>query len=203
MSSDIMSISRLRMATDGRGITTLVAFYGCPLNCKYCINRQCHKNVPRGDYTAEELVKVLKKDELYYLMTDGGVTFGGGEPLLQSEFIHILCNMMNKRWRRVVETSLYVPWENIEILLNDIDYWYIDIKDLRPEGYKKYTGKDNQIVIVNLIHLLSTIDSRKVCIRIPYIPKFNTYEDVKAEKEYILEKICSTVDVECFDYIRC
>ena len=94
MIGDIMSISRLRMGTDGKGVSTLVAFFGCPLHCKYCINDFCHKkkgcdeSVPRGAYTPEQLIKILRKDELYYRMSGGGVTFGGGEPLLQSLFIH-------------------------------------------------------------------------------------------------------------------
>ena len=94
MIGDIMSVSRLRMATDGQGVSTLVAFFDCPLECKYCINNSCHdtnngfSGVPRAAYKPKELLEVLKKDEIYYLMTGGGVVFGGGEPLLQSAFIH-------------------------------------------------------------------------------------------------------------------
>ena len=87
--SDIMAISRLRMGTDGKGVRTLVGFYGCPLNCKYCANHYCHQSeTVRADYTPEELLEVLSIDEPYFLMTGGGVTFGGGEPLLQAGFIH-------------------------------------------------------------------------------------------------------------------
>ena len=90
MIGDIMSVSRLRMATDGQGVSTLVAFFDCPLECKYCINNSCHdtnnvfSSAPRAVYKPKELLEVLKKDEIYYLMTGGGVVFGGGEPLLQS-----------------------------------------------------------------------------------------------------------------------
>ena len=67
MIGDIMSISRLRMATDGQGVSTLVAFFGCPLKCKYCINNFCHEDqrrflgTPRAAYTPKELVEVLKR----------------------------------------------------------------------------------------------------------------------------------------------
>ena len=203
MNRDIMSISRLRMATDGKGITTLVGFYGCPLDCKYCLNRQCHGETVRGDYTAEELISVLAKDESYYLMTGGGVTFGGGEPLLQSKFIHEVCGLMNKEWNRIIETSLYVPWENIELLLEDIDYWYVDIKDVRPEIYKEYTGGDNRLVLDNLKRLVEAVDAHKVCVRIPFIPGFNTQESTTQALAYVMENISAMVDVEVFDYIRC
>lgn len=75
MYSDIMRISRLRMASDGTGVSTLVAFWGFPLHCKYCINDQCHDRgneypeVERAAYTPQELVEILSKDDLYYKMT--------------------------------------------------------------------------------------------------------------------------------------
>ena len=77
MYSDIMRISRLRMASDGIGVSTLVAFWGCPLHCKYCINDQCHDRgyeypeVERAAYTPQELVVILRKEDLYYKMTGG------------------------------------------------------------------------------------------------------------------------------------
>ena len=201
--SDIMSISRLRMGTDGKGVTTLVGFYGCPLKCKYCINKQCHENVVRADYTPKELIEVLKKDEIYYLMTGGGVTFGGGEPLLQAEYIHEVCSIMNKSWRKTVETSLNVPWKNIKMLVDDIDCWYIDIKDLRNDIYEKYTGNKNRVVLKNLKRLVKKVEPEKICIRIPHIPDFNTMKDVIEEMEYVTNKISEFVEIEIFEYIRC
>ena len=67
MIGDIMSVSRLRMATDGQGVSTLVAFFDCPLKCKYCINNSCHEDkgfsqTPRAAYKTEELLDLLKKD---------------------------------------------------------------------------------------------------------------------------------------------
>lgn len=130
--SDIVSISRLRFGTDGQGITTLVGFYDCPLRCKYCINEQCHNMyTTRAYYYAEELIAKLSVDDAYFLMTGGGVTFGGGEPLLQADFIHELCMEMPAKWRCTMETSLYSPWENInqnieidqlEYIINPFDY---------------------------------------------------------------------------------
>ena len=69
MTGDIMSVSRLRMATDGKGISTLIAFYGCPLRCEYCIN-ECNKEerlalgTPRALYEPEELAELLRKDAI-------------------------------------------------------------------------------------------------------------------------------------------
>lgn len=202
--SDIMTISRHRMGTDGEGVTTLVGFYGCPLNCKYCANNYCHQSeTVRANYTPEELLKVLSIDEPYFLMSGGGVTFGGGEPLVQAEFIHDLCKMMNPKWRRTIETSLYAPWENIALLINDIDYWYVDIKDINKNIYKNYTGLDNEIVIENLKKLVEEIPEEMICVRVPLIPGFNTSKSQQEEVDYIRNHIAPNVEIDVFEYIRC
>ena len=96
----ILGIDRLRMGTDGKGITSLVTFYGCPLYCKYCLNPQCHNNLADVPYrNPQEVYDAVSVDELYYLATGGGVTFGGGEPLLFYEFIYDLVAIMPKEWK--------------------------------------------------------------------------------------------------------
>lgn len=204
MTGDIMSVSRLRMATDGRGVSTLVAFFDCPLSCKYCINNCCHEGgsvfsgVPRAAYNPEELLEVLKKDEIYYLMTGGGVVFGGGEPLLQSDFIHEVCRLIDSAWAKRMETSLNVPWQNVEPLLNDIDEWIIDIKDMDRIIYKEYTGADNEKVIQNIFWLRDCVPAERLHIRVPNIPGYNTKEDVKKSADWIKDIL--GVEPEIFDY---
>ena len=86
--SGIFSISRFRMATDGPGISTLIGFSGCPLNCQYCPNPICHTDRSQcPDYSARELIDFVRRDELYMRMTGGGIVFGGGEPLGQEYFV--------------------------------------------------------------------------------------------------------------------
>ena len=83
-----MSINRHRITTDGDGITTLVTFYGCPLRCKYCLNPVCFApDTPRTDLTPDELYRMVMIDDLYFIASGGGVTFGGGEPLLNADFL--------------------------------------------------------------------------------------------------------------------
>ena len=206
MIGDIMTVSRLRMGTDGKGVTTLVTFYDCPLKCKYCINDFCHgtgfiiDEPPRFAYTSQELVKVLRKDELYYLMSGGGVTFGGGEPLLQSAFIHEVCQLADPKWNMRIETSLNVPWRNVEPLINDIDEWIIDIKDINDDIYYKYTGMSNDQVIDNIFRLADCIEKSRFHIRIPRIPGFNKKKDVDESVKWIKELL--EVEPEVFDYMR-
>lgn len=177
--SEIMGISRLRMGTDGNGISTLVAFYGCPLSCRYCLNPQCNEEkTRRTNITPEHLVEILSVDQIYFKSTGGGVVFGGGEPLLQSEYIKEVCQKIANRWEKRVETSLNVSWDKIEILIPYIDQWIIDIKDSHQDIYHKYTGKNGDIVYANVENLSKKVGRDKLVIRIPEIPEYNTEEDV-------------------------
>lgn len=186
MTGEIIALSRLRIGTDGKGISTLVAFWGCPLHCKYCVNNICHdKDTVRSIYTPDELISRVRQDDIYFKMTGGGIVFGGGEPLLQAEYIHEVCQLSDPLWAKRIETSLYADWNKISLLIDDIDEWIIDVKDINPAIYREYTSKDNKIVIQNLRKLSSVIPVEKVIIRVPSIPGFNTYEDMDNSIAYI------------------
>lgn len=208
MIGDIMKISRLRMGTDGKGVSTLVTFFDCPLNCKYCINNFCHdkdelgyeSDTPRAIYTPKELIKVLEKDDIYYKMSSGGIVFGGGEPLLQSAFIHEVCKLSDPLWKKRIETSLNVPWRNVEPIISDIDEWIIDIKDMDDEVYEAYTGMDNRKVSSNLYRLSEKVAKSKLRIRVPRIPDFNDEKKVQESVKWIKDSF--GVNAEVFDYIK-
>ncbi len=174
----IIGIARHRLSTDGDGVTTLVAFYGCPLRCHYCLNPQSLGDGSRfREYSPEELYAETRIDELYFIATNGGVTFGGGEPALRPEFIRAFRELCGPSWRLTLETSLNVPQENIEILLPVVDSWIVDIKDIDMDIYRRYTGKDNSRVLLNL-RLIAETDRQNDCIiRLPLIPDYNTDDD--------------------------
>lgn len=194
----IMGIDRLRMGTDGKGVTTLVAFYGCPLSCRYCLNPQCHEiPVDESLPTPEQLCAELAKDNLYFRMTEGGVTFGGGEPLLQSAYIATFAKLAPAEWKLRIETSLYVPWEYIEPLTERVDQWIIDIKDAEDEIYFRYTDCHNALVKENVRRLAELVGPEKLHIRVPHIPGYNTSEDVERSVAFY-EKYG---EVEVFEYL--
>ena len=181
----IFGISRHRLTTDGEGVTTLVTFNGCPLRCKYCLNKISWDIAKGRHYTPETLYKEVKIDQLYFLATHGGITFGGGEPLLQVEFIKAFRETCGPQWQIVAETCLNVPFENIQALDPIFDGYIIDIKDMNPDIYKAYTGKDNTLTISNLQWLLQHGDPSRVKVRVPHIPDFNTDEDVSRSMEQL------------------
>jgi len=198
--TSILGISRLRMGTDGHGITALVAFNGCPLSCRYCLNSECHntsKKVKR--MLPEEVIEELRKDELYYIATKGGVTFGGGEPLLNSQYIKDILELGAKRWNVTVETSLNVPRKHLKLLLPYINEYIVDIKDMNSEIYMNYTRKNNNQVIDNLKWLIKKGMAEHIVCRIPLIPNHNTTLDQENSKKELLEMGITRIDF--FNYI--
>ena len=176
----LIGISRHRLTTDGEGVTTLVAFHGCPLRCKYCLNPQsfAQEGVWK-QYDCEQLYEEVKIDELYFLATHGGVTFGGGEPALQSNFISEFRRLCGTGWKITIETSLNVPQENIERLLPMVDCYIVDIKDMNNDRYETYTGKSNTSVIENLRWLVIQGKAKQITVRVPHIPSYNTETDIE------------------------
>lgn len=178
--AEIMGINRHRMGTDGKGISTLITFYGCPLNCKYCLNPQCKiESTPCAYIEPNDLVNLLMVDDIYFKSTGGGIVFGGGEPLLNAEYIKEVCDLVPLQWKIRIETSLNVKWDKIELLLPYIDQWIIDIKDSNTEIYKNYTGADNLKVYDNVLRLSHKTGKEKLLIRIPKIPNYNTEKNIQ------------------------
>ena len=198
--SVLIGLSRHRIGVDGTGVTTLVAFHGCPLNCKYCLNPQALS--PDGvwrRFSSEELFRLINKDDLYFRASGGGVTFGGGEPLVSCKEILLfrdVCMKQGKRWKFNIETSLNVPKLFVEMMENVIDHWIVDIKDMNPQIYKTYTGQNNDFVVENLQYLINK--NAKVTVRVPLIPGFNTESDV--EKSILTLQQMGITDIDRFTY---
>lgn len=195
VTAPVIACSRHRMQTDGKGITTLVCFHGCPLRCKWCINPFSYSpDTKRTEMTAQELFDKVRIDDLYFLATGGGITFGGGEPLLYAPFLQEFRKMCGRRWHLCAETSLAVPWEKVEAAAECIDLFYLDCKDTDPEIYRKYTGKDNQLMLQNLQKLLQLAGPERVIVRVPLIPGYNT--DTHRQKS---RELLAAMGVEHFD----
>ena len=210
MKTPLIGICRHRLVTDGQGVTTLVAFHGCPLRCKYCLNAQCLRadGVWR-QMTVQEILDEVMVDDLYFKATNGGITFGGGEPLLRCDDIVEFCKLRPKEWQIYIETSLNVERRAVEAVAPYMDHYYIDVKDMNPEIYRRYTsidrstsgrfqGKNNR-VLENLQWLANHVDLAKVTIRLPLIPGYNTPKD-RDKSQQQLESM-GFKDFDCFEYI--
>ena len=177
----IFAISRLRMGTDGKGITTLVAFMGCPIRCKYCLNPQCHEPIygldgktPRKGImlvSPQELYELVKIDNLYFQATGGGICFGGGEPTMYADFITEFRTLCGYRWKITIETCLRCSYSVIKQLSEVMDHWIVDIKAMNPLTYERYT-EEKSGVLQHLTSLQTNVPPEKVTIKVPLIPGF-------------------------------
>ena len=200
ITAPFIAINRHRLTTDGEGVTTLVGFHGCPLHCEYCLNAQClQADGVWCRLTPGELYSEVEIDGLYFVATGGGICFGGGEPLLRSDFIKAFAEIMNPEWKLTIETSLNVPLENVKAIASLVQMWYVDIKDMNPDIYKAYGCKENKQVISNLQWLAANGYADKVIIRLPLIPEYNTDEDRQMSQQQ-LEKMGFT-NFDKFNYI--
>lgn len=184
----ISTIGRHRMGTDGNGIRSLVVTSGCPLKCKYCVNPYTWdgSNEPMH-LTAEEVWERIKIDRLYILATGGGITFGGGEPLLQPDLIRKVSKLCDSEMSIIVQTSLNVPWENIQKVMDCVDEFHVDIKTLYPETYYNYTGKSMYPMLKNLKKLLKIVGTGDILVRIPIIPNYVDQKMQQKTKEALNE----------------
>lgn len=202
----IHAIGRHRIVRDGKGVTTLVGVCGCPLKCRYCINPSHSKMLASGALSCSDLLDMVNIDNLYFLATGGGITFGGGEPLLYPELIFEFASNCNKRWNINIETSFNVPTPHVEKVISIVNEIIVDIKDMNPQIYQNYTGYSNKQVLDNLRYVSSTQYVNKILVRVPLIPNYNSMDDVhtsiKQLKELGFTRIDQFVYISDVDYLN-
>lgn len=167
----VVSIQRHRMNTDGEGVRTLIHSYGCNLSCKWCCNPETRYKNKFVLCTPKELFQTVRLDDLYFIATNGGITFSGGEPLIHKNFIKDFSELAhNYNWRIGIESAF--NFENIVSELDYIDDFMIDIKSMDSDIHKKYTGVSNEVILDN-IKELSKDRADDISISIPIIPTVN------------------------------
>ena len=125
---------------DGPGIRTVVFMSGCKLRCKYCHNPEMW-SIKDLNYTPEELTNKIIRNKPYFKRNNGGVTFSGGEPLLQSEFIIEVCKMLKQESVHIALDTAGVGFGNYDEILSYVDLVILDVKALSEKDYKLITHK--------------------------------------------------------------
>ena len=190
-----IGIVRHRIQTDGKGVSTLAAFHGCPLRCRYCLNPQCQREDVWRTFTPESLYEEVKIDQLYFLATGGGITFGGGEPAMHPDFIARFRKICGPEWNLTLETSLNVPADHVRQLSSVVNQFIIDIKETNDEIYRRYTSLSNRRALDNLQELLQEGRGDDLIVRLPLIEGYNTQEDIERSAEKL-----RAMGVEHFDF---
>lgn len=180
---------------DGPGIRTVIFLNGCKLRCKYCHNPETW-NMANPDTTPEELAKKIIRNKPYYKRNNGGVTFSGGEPLLQSDFIIEVSKLLKKENIHIALDTSGVGNGNYEEILKYIDLVLLDIKEVTPEGYKELTGykMDESINFINALNKSGV----KVWIRQVIVPGIMDNEEYLNKLIEILKKI---KNIERIDFL--
>ncbi len=156
----------------------------CELYCPHSARQICGKEM-----TAEEVFAELVKDKMFYEASGGGVTFSGGECMLQADF---LCEMLKKckesGIHTAVDTAGNVPWDSFEKIMPYTDMFLYDVKLATDDLHKKWTGVSNRLILENLRRLSEGFNG-DIIIRIPVIGGVNDNDKEMQEIAEMLKDI--------------
>jgi len=186
---------------DGDGIRTTIFLHGCPLRCKWCANpdswmmdeHKCRR------MTVEEVMKKISRDEIFYRFSNGGVTFSGGEPTVQHEFLRALSRRLDRRgidmW---METCGYFEWDTVSDIFGYLSHVFCDIKCIDSTLHRELTGKGNEVILANArkIYALGT----DITIRIPVMRGVNLTEENLQATAGFMRRYLPNADVELLPY---
>ncbi|HDK27202.1 MAG TPA: glycyl-radical enzyme activating protein, partial [Candidatus Atribacteria bacterium] len=155
---------------DGKPVTNRNECIMCGKCSRICPARA--REIMGSKVSADDVIKEIEKDLIFYEESGGGATFSGGEPLSQSEFLGALLDgCKEKKIHTAVDTSGYIPWKILERLNSKIDLFLYDLKIMDDKRHKKYTGVSNKLILENLKKL--SLVHHNIFIRFPIIPGIN------------------------------
>jgi pyruvate formate lyase activating enzyme len=144
-----------------------------------------------------EVMVEIEKDVIFYDQSGGGVTFSGGEPLMQPEFLLELLNQCNERQiHAAVDTSCYAEPEIVEKISEKTDLFLCDIKQMDSETHESFTGVQNDLILDNIKRLSQA--GKEIVIRVPVVPGFN---DDRANIEATGEFVASLQGINRIDIL--
>jgi pyruvate formate lyase activating enzyme len=164
---------------DGPGIRTTVFLKGCPMSCMWCHNPEGQSQRPQviqspageritgKEYTAQELAQLLNSQVDILRANEGGITFSGGEPLMQADFVAEVIALLDDV-HVLLDTSGYGKEQDFRLLANLSDLVFFDIKLIDRDAHRHYTGCDNKLILSNL-RILDELGKPYV-IRVPLVP---------------------------------
>lgn len=195
MKGNIHSIETLGLL-DGPGIRVVIFFQGCPLRCSFCHNPDSWSANINQEMTAEEILNKVLKYKPYFKET-GGVTFSGGEPLLQGKFLVECLKLLKDNDIHTCIDTCGVG-NNLEEVLKYTDLVIYDIKELNSDKYKELV-KHNIDESIEFLELCQKLN-KKIWIRQVIIPGYNDNEDYINNLSTYIKTINNVEKVELLPY---
>jgi pyruvate formate lyase activating enzyme len=183
---------------DGPGVRTVVFLQGCKLRCAYCHNPDTWSMDGGNEIASEELLRKIMRFKPYFERSGGGVTFSGGDPLLQPEFLLEMLKLCKENGiHTTIDTSGYGFGEYDEIL-EYTDLVLLDIKHVDDFGYKNLTGRSKH----GLDQFLEALDRSevKVWIRHVVVPEITDSKEHIEKLKEIIKGIRNVEKVELLPY---
>lgn len=172
---------------DGPGIRTVIFMSGCPMRCQYCHNIDV--TIPKSgtEYSAKELVKKVIKNKSYFDSSGGGVTFSGGEPFFQTDFLkECLVLLQKENIHTVVDTSLFTTRKNLEKIVPHTDLFMVSVKHMNEVKHQELTRVSNVSIFENLRFL--SVQKTNIRIRFLVLPSItDTSENLEKFKNFMRE----------------
>lgn len=198
MQGSISSIETFGLV-DGPGIRTVVFLNGCNLRCKYCHNPETWK-MQSLNYTSDEIVQKAIRNKPYFKRNNGGVTFSGGEPLLQYDFVLETAKKLKQEGIHVALDTAGIGLGDYKELFKYIDLVLLDTKHITKEGYLDITNTNNLERFEQFVEELNKTNI-EVWVRQVIVPEVNDNKEyIKDLSKYIKEKIKNVKRVEFLPY---
>jgi len=183
---------------DGPGIRTVIFLNGCSLRCKFCHNPETWK-IGELNYTSDEIVEKVKRN-MPYFSNGGGVTFSGGEPLLQYDFLVECCKKLKKENVHIAIDTAGIGLGDYNDLFDTIDMVLIDVKHIDREGYIDITQNDRFEEFMKFVELLNETNL-EVWVRQVIVPGINdSKEYIKNLSDFIKNNIKNVTRVDFLPY---
>lgn len=148
-----------------------------------------------------EMVEEVEKDRIFFEESGGGVTFSGGEPLMQPDFLAALLNEFKRRnIHTTLDTSGYAPFETLERIAEKVDLFLYDLKTVDDEKHKMYTGVSNRLILENLKKLSKK--EKRIMVRIPLIGGVNDDDETMKDTAQFLIPLKNIKQINLLPYHR-
>jgi pyruvate formate lyase activating enzyme len=196
---------------DGPGIRTTVFLKGCPLRCAWCHNPEgfvcaCQTmstaagQRPVGqDISAEALADILNRQAEIFAANEGGVTFSGGEPLMQAEFLVAVIDRL-ANIHVLLDTSGYADEGEFRSVVERCNLVYFDLKLIDPALHRRFTGQDNAPILGNL-RRLAELEIPYV-VRVPLVPGVTDTDTNLTAIAEVLRDLSGVQEVNLLAYNR-